>query len=316
MLIAPPFEIGPLDPAAQRAVRELAAAAEQHDGVAPLSEQFLLNLSVDDEWVTHVVAHDKLGATIGYAQIDRSGDVASAELVVRPERRRNGTGRLLLRIAERDATLPARSGEPGQHGKTLHVWAHGDLPEARGLAEKAGYRPARELLFLARPLDKDLPAPRPVPVGLRLRTFVPGHDDGAWLGLNARAFASHPEQGRLSPADLAARQAEPWFDPDGFFLVESADSGEPALRAFLWTKVEQPGPDGTRDGEIYVVGVAPESQSLGLGSLLTSVALAHLAEVGCTRAVLYVEGDNTPALATYEKAGFTRAGSHVQYTRA
>jgi len=49
---------------------------------------------------------------------------------------------------------------------------------------------------------------------------------------------------------------------------------------------------------------------------MTAVGLTHLARAGATRAVLYVEGDNAPALATYERAGFGRAAVHVQYARA
>lgn len=314
MRIAAPIEIGPLDADAQQAVRDLAAAAEAHDGVAPLSEQPLLNLGTDAEWITHVVAHTTAGSTIGYVQVDRSGETASAELVIHPEHRLGGRGRMLLKTAERDATLPSRSGEPGQHGKHLRVWAHGDLEPARGFARAAGLRPVRELLFLARPLDPasapELPA---APPGYRLRTFRPGADDEAWLRVNARAFATHPEQGRTTLDDLRARQGEPWFDPEGFFLLVPEDGTDPA--AFLWTKIEPDQPDGARDGEIYVLGVDPDHQGKGLGRLLTDVGLAHLARSGAARVVLYVEGDNVPALATYERAGFTRAGVHVQYAR-
>jgi mycothiol synthase len=314
MRIAAPIEIGPLDADAQQAVRDLAAAAESHDGVAPLSEQPLLNLGTDAEWITHVVAHTTAGSTIGYVQVDRSGETASAELVIHPDHRLRGHGRMLLKTAERDATLPSRSGEPGQHGKHLRVWAHGDLESAREFARAAGLRPVRELLFLVRPLDPaaapELPA---APAGYRLRTFRPGADDDAWLRVNARAFATHPEQGRMTLDDLRARQAEQWFDPEGFFLLVPEDGADPA--AFLWTKTEQGRSDGAVDGEIYVLGVDPEQQGKGLGRLLTDVGLAHLARAGANRAVLYVEGDNTPALATYERAGFTRAAVHVQYAR-
>jgi mycothiol synthase len=321
MRIAAPIEIGPLDADAQQAVRALATAAESHDGVAPLSEQPLLNLGTDAEWITHVVAHTKAGSTIGYVQVDRSGDTASAELVIHPEHRLNGHGRMLLKTAERDATLPSRSGEPGQHGKHLRVWAHGDLESARGFARAAGLRPVRELRFLARPLDAAEAPELPVaPAGYRLRAFHPGADDAGWLRVNARAFATHPEQGRMTLDDLRARLSEPWFDPEGFFLlVPEGTAGDPGVAgpaAFLWTKTEPGQPAGARDGEIYVLGVDPDHQGAGLGRLMTDVGLAHLARIGATRAVLYVEGDNTPALATYERAGFTRAAVHVQYARA
>ncbi len=312
MRIAPPLEIGPLAPAAQDAVRALAAAAERADGVAPLSEQPLLRLDADADWLTHVVAHDKHGAAIGYLQVDRGGEHASAELVVHPDRRRNGTGSILLRTAERDARLPSRSGAPDQRAKPLRVWAHGDLPAARAFATARGYAVVRELLLLARPLDGVPSVPEP-PAGYTVRTFVPGADDEAWVALNARAFASHPEQGRLTLSDLRRRQGEPWFDPAGLFLLTDATG---RLVAYHWTKVEPGQPDGAVvDGEVYALGIDPEAQGRGLAGPLTAVGLAHLAAVGCTRAVLYVDGDNERAVRTYERAGFERAAIDVQYAR-
>ncbi|MFC7878725.1 mycothiol synthase [Isoptericola sp. NPDC057391] len=315
--VQPTLSFDPLDPSAQDAVRALAAAAAERDGVAPLSEQPLLRLGTDADWLTHVVARGEDGAVVGYLQVDRGGVDASAELVVHPDHRRRGAGSVLLRTAERDARLPMFSGAPGQRGKPLRVWAHGDLPAARAFAAAHGYAVARELLVLARPLGPD-DAARDLPdlPGLALRTFRPGDDDEAWVRVNAAAFADHPEQGRLTVDDLHDRQREPWFDADGFFLVvpDGEGSGEPL--GFLWTKVE-PGPDGAQqDGEIYAVGVSPDAQGRGLGRALTAVGLRHLARVGCDRAVLYVDGDNAAALATYASAGFERAAVDVQYARA
>lgn len=348
MHTAATIEIGPLGNDARHSVRNIAAAAAGVDGVVPLSEQPLLNLARDEAWLTHVVARvrddgaDGAAATdgadaddaavAGYLQVDRSGPVASAELVVHPRYRRRGIGRKLLRTAELDVTFPMRSGEPG--GQQLRVWAHGDLPAAKEFASAVGYAPVRELRFLARPLRGahsaaepagEAPVPRDVvvPDGYTLRTFRPGADDDAWLRVNARAFATHPEQGRLTLEDLRARQAEPWFDPEGFYLLfaddgagadgSSADAADADPVAFIWTKIENGQRDGSRDGEIYVVGVAPEAQGKGLGRLMTDVGLAHLARAGADRAVLYVEGDNAPALATYDRAAFRQDARHVQY---
>lgn len=314
----PSLSFEPLDAATQAAVRALAAAAAERDGVPPLSEQPLLRLGTDADWLTHVVARGPDGAVVGYAQVDRGGGDASAELVVHPDHRRQGVGDVLLRTVERDARLPMFSGAPGQRGKPLRVWAHGDLPAARAFAAARGYQVARELLVLARPLGPD-DAAGDVPdlPGLALRTFRPGADDDAWVRVNAAAFADHPEQGRLTADDLRDRQREPWFDADGFFLVVPAGDAAGDPLGFLWTKIEPraEGDEGPLDGEIYAVGVAPAAQGRGLGRALTAVGLRHLARAGCDRAVLYVDGDNAAALATYAGAGFERDAVDVQYAR-
>jgi mycothiol synthase len=122
--------------------------------------------------------------------------------------------------------------------------------------------------------------------------------------VNARAFAQHPEQGRLTRADLEAREAEPWFDPAGLLLVERGDR----LLAFGWTKVATPD-----EGEIYALGVDPDAQGRRLGPALTARMLIHLATRGVTRVVLYTEAENTPAIKVYRSAGFERSALDVVY---
>ena len=70
---------------------------------------------------------------------------------------------------------------------------------------------------MSRPWPTALASPRPD--GLRIARFRPGMDDEAWVEVNARAFAHHPEQGSMTVEDLRLRMAEPWFDPEGFFLA-------------------------------------------------------------------------------------------------
>jgi len=130
-------------------------------------------------------------------------------------------------------------------------------------------------------------------------------DAAAWLGLNAAAFAHHPEQGRMTWADLHARWDEPWFDADDLLLAEQGG----ALVGSVWLKVE-PGSD---EGEIYVLAVAPDAQGRGLGRALTAVALDRMAARGMRRAVLFTEADNHAAVRTYTAAGFTPDRVDAQY---
>jgi mycothiol synthase len=148
-----------------------------------------------------------------------------------------------------------------------------------------------------------------------LRTFVAGQDEQAVIDVNSRAFDWHPEQGSLTVEELRATESEDWFDPAGFFLAENADG---RVVGFHWTKVHAADPDrfnGEPVGEVYVVGVDPDAQGGGLGRALTLGGLRYLRAQGLGQVILYVEGDNAPALAVYEKLGFIRHAVDVQYAR-
>ncbi|WUH98161.1 mycothiol synthase [Spirillospora sp. NBC_00431] len=266
-------------------VKEATAA----DGVGPLSEHALLALrggrggtAILDDGVTAAYAH---------LDMDTGGEPASGELVVHPEYRRRGHGRALLRA------LRAEAGGP------LRVWAHGDLPAAAALARAEGMERVRALFQMRRPASGPLPEAR-LADGVTLRTFEPGRDEEAWLKVNARAFADHPEQGAWTIEDVRDREAEDWFDPAGFFLAER----DGRLAGFHWTKVH---PDGV--GEVYVVGVDPDAQGLGLGRALTLEGLRHLRESGVDQFMLYVDESNAAAVRLYESLGFTRHAVDVMY---
>ncbi|HEY5784299.1 MAG TPA: mycothiol synthase, partial [Microlunatus sp.] len=154
----------------------------------------------------------------------------------------------------------------------------------------------------------DLPSAAP-PAGISLRTFRPGLDEEEWLAVNARAFALHPEQGSLTRADLEQREAEPWFDPDGFFVAVRDEPGDGSIVGFHWTKREP----GSPTGEVYVIGVDPAAGVRGLGTPLLGVGLRHLRDTGADEVDLYVEADNTRALALYHRYGFSLVTADVMY---
>ncbi|MFJ5308320.1 mycothiol synthase [Streptomyces sp. NPDC088350] len=284
-----------LSPDRAAAVLALIAEAAEADGQQAVSEQGRLRIRGGERaGVSHLLLTlgDEL---VGYGQLEDTDPVEApaAELVVRPAHRGHGHGRAL------GTALLAAS------GKRLRVWAHGGHSAARHLAQVLGLALFRELRQLRRPLT-DLELPEPVlSEGVTVRTFVPGEDDAAWLAVNAAAFAHHPEQGSLTQRDLDDRIAEPWFDPEGFFLAERA--GE--LVGFHWTKVHAE----EQLGEVYVVGVLPGAQGGGLGKALTTIGLRHLAGRGLATAMLYVDADNKAAVSVYERLGFTTYETDLMY---
>lgn len=277
------------------AVLETARAATESDGVAPLGESSLLRL------------RDGGGALLAYEgdAVAGAGVVAddSAELVVHPAHRRRGVGRDLA-VAALGRSAP---------GLPLRFWAHGELPGAVALAASLGMERFRALWRMRRPLDAPLP-PVAMPRGVLLRTFRVGADEGAWLRVNARAFADHPEQGGWTRADLERREREPWFSPEGFFLAERA--GE--LIGFHWTKVHDAA-NAEREasagalGEVYVVAVDPSAHGIGLGKALTVAGLRHLRGLGLATVMLYVDESNRAAVGLYKRLGFEHWSTDAMY---
>lgn len=283
------------------AVLALVEAATDADGVRPLNEHVMLHLRYGgDEQARNVLLYegDRLA---GYAHVDPTDVVEgpSGELVVHPEFRRRGLGRRLL-----DAVL-------AETGGRLRLWAHGDHPGAERLAASAGLERVRSLWQMRRSLYAAFPDPV-VPEGVRLDTFRPGRDEQAWLAVNARAFADHPEQGAWTLEDLKRREQEPWFDPAGFFLAWRGDR----LAGFHWTKIHGDGEHAHEPiGEVYVVGVDPSEQGTGLGRALVLAGLRHLRARGLAQVMLYVDEANTPAIRLYESLGFTHWDTDVMYRR-
>ncbi|WP_375480527.1 mycothiol synthase [uncultured Jatrophihabitans sp.] len=268
------------DDASRRAIRALADRVEEADGAAALSDQARTLLGSAD--VAQTVARDAEGVVLGYAQ--RAGD--SAEVVGEP------------------AALPALLDAVLAPG--VLIWTHGERSRLLAPLAERGLLRVRELLQLRRPLGDGapLPADPPLPPGVEIRTFEPGRDDAALLAVNAAAFATHPEQGTWTQADLDARVAESWFSAAGVLLAVRGAQ----LLGFHWTKIH---PDGF--GEVYVLGVDPATQGTGLGKALLVRGLRLLADEGCPTALLYVDGDNSAAVALYERLGFTRHDLDVQW---
>jgi mycothiol synthase len=302
-----------LPPELQVAVEAVSAAATAADGVGPLSEDARLAIRYGRAGSAHLVGSGPDGTLIGYSFIapEEAAGSRGVELMISPEARGHGFGRILVR-----ELLGTVSGP-------FEVWAHGNHPGARALAAEFGFSVVRELRLLERPtepgdrLEPAAGSPSRLPPGVRIRTFRPGADEAAWLALNALAFAHHPEQGRWTEADLTERMAEPWFDSAGFLLAErDGAEGGPVLCGFHWTKIHPAGVYGPeRTGEVYVLGVDPAAHGQGLGRVLTEAGIRHLAQSGLESIVLYVDGDNAAAVGLYESLGFRTRAVDLLYQR-
>jgi mycothiol synthase len=287
--------VAPADVAALRDVAALAAAAAGHPVLGDSVWRDLAHPSPD---TTLVVAQDH-GVAVGVLHAGRNEAGASSHLrlsvAVAPGQPVGEVAGALVRRALDDL----RDGS----GHLVELWVSGADDDSDAVAAELGLKPARDLWQLRVRLP--VPSPR-WPPGVTVRPFEPGRDDDAWLRVNNRAFAADPDQGRWSLAVLREREREPWFDPAGFLLAFD-DRG---LAGFCWTRLHPPAPPVEPDalGEIYVIGVDPDRQGLGLGRSLVLAGLDDLhRRRGAAIGMLFVDAANAPALALYQSLGFSLA---------
>ena len=215
--------------------------------------------------------------------------------MIHPDYRGRGLGLALAR-----ALLAGAAPHP------LRVWAHGDLPAARALAARAGFSRIRSLWTMHRPLAGLPPVP-PLPPGVRIRTFSAGADEAAWLDLNRKAFAHHPEQGAWTAEDLSLREREPWFDPDGFFLAER----DGKLAGFHWTKIHRSRP-GRSSARCTWWGWTPPGRAAAWAA--RSPSPGCITSAGAARGdALRGRGQHGRPSGLYESLGFSHQGTDVMF---
>ncbi len=288
----------PVAPADAAVVRELAAAATVAAGHPAVGDSVWRDLGHPGPDTTIVLALDgdePVGA-VHAAATDAAGTVI-AGIVLDPTR-----GTVDVGTALADALVADARDRSVHH---LELWAFGADAKSDRIAVAGGLAVERELwqMRVTLPLDEAVRWPE----GIEVRTFEAGRDEDAWVAVNNRSFVDDPDQGGWTRATLAAREAEPWFDPEGFLLAHDAGG----LAGFCWTKVHPavPPSEPAAVGEIYVIGVDPDRQGLGLGRALTVGGLASLHARGISLGMLFVDSVNRAAVGLYRSLGFevTRA---------
>lgn len=289
-----------LAPEAAESLGGLFDAVTAVDGPPSIDADAWADLSARgrDGVVAFVARRSPLERPVGFAMLNRSSSIWILEYAVDPEARGPGdeVGEDLARAAVQH--IAAAGGGP------MQLWLNQPRPADERVAKAAGLVATRALYQFRRAL--------PVGAGpkagggrqavrtasITTRPFRPGEDEPAWLEVNNRAFSGHPEQGSWDLATVAGREAEPWFDPNGFLLHEI----DGQLAGFCWTKVHDE--EDPVQGEIYVIAVDPDFGARGLGRSLVLAGLDYLSGLGITVGMLYTDASNIGAVKLYVDLGF------------
>ena len=289
----------------QERVLALIKAAHDFDGTPPIAEHVLLHLRHGGDKSDSHIVFERDNQVIAYAHLDATDLVAgpSVELVIHPDHRGSDIGPELLTSAIQAC------------GNKIRLWSHGDLPQARALAQANNFIKVRTVIQMS----KDLTEVSPINCDYQIRSFLPDLDNKGWLTLNNLAFTNHPEQGNWSEADLLIRLNEDWFDEKGFFVAQD----QTELIGFCWTKVHgsqshahsigEEHHDHAPIGEIYVTAVSNKYVGKGVGKALTITGLNYLKYQGLNGAILYVDEDNLAAFNLYKSLGFVESGKDIVY---
>jgi mycothiol synthase len=280
-----------LEPAEVAEVQALLDMAGEVDGVSPLDEQRWLELTRGGgEGFSALLARDADDHLAAYAQLHRQAAKQGSprwSLAVATDPRDRRGGRLSDEVAE-----AARASVRAAGGGTLDLWVSQPRPEHERMALVLGLEAGRVLYQMRRPLPLD------ESFAIETRAFRPGTDEPAWLEVNNRAFAWHPEQGGWDLAAIEEHESLPWFDPTGFLIYEV----DGRMAGFCWTKIHA---DARQPmGEIYVIAADPDFAGGGLGRRLTLAGLDDLARRGISIGMLYVDADNIRAVKLYVGMGF------------
>jgi mycothiol synthase len=256
------------------------------------------------------------GETVAFSRVwwteEDSGERLYKSLgFVRPDFRRRGLGKAMLRYNERRLRGIAR-GHPEEHPKIFRVWATDTEDGAQALFSGAGYEPVRHMIMMTRPVDLPLPD-APMPAGLEVRPAEAGHVRAIW---EAMWEARRDHWGYVEPTE---QDYERWtrgrlFEPA---LWKVAWEGEQVAGMVLNRLDREQNKEHRRQrGYTQDIFVRRPWRRRGLARSLLVQSIRMFREMGMEETALGVDTQNpSGALRLYQGVGYREIQRHTFFNK-
>ncbi len=288
--------------------------AEYNESVEDISRIFSHLTNCDP--YTDMLFAEVEGEPAGYARVFWKDEHEGPRLYIHlgfvvPAWRRRGLGRRILAWSQARLREIAAD-HPAELQKVLHAWSTDAAPGANALLESSGYRVARTMHGMTRPIEP-IPEPLALPKGLQIRPALPEHYRAIW---NAReeAYRDHWGYAPRAEKDYVTWQESRRFQP---VLWKTAwDGDEVAGMVLNHVDVRRNDWVGIDRGYTQDIFVRRPWRRRGLARALLVESIRMFASMGKVETLLGVDSENPfGAHRLYESVGYRPYREHYVYRK-
>ena len=144
---------------------------------------------------------------------------------------------------------------------------------------------------------------------LKIRRFIQGEDEPAWITVWNRAFREFEEFRTMTLEDMLGSEKAPNFDAKGMFIAELAGKPVGVVNAYIDKERKE------KKGFIRVLGVAPEHRRKGIGRKLSEKAIDSFKKRGIESVETGGVMGKPEAIKLWESMGFQQVRVFSLMTR-
>ena len=256
------------------------------------------------------------GRPIAYTRVFWRDEISGLRLYtslgfIDPAFRRRGLGTAMLAWNQARLAEIARAHDVGLE-KAYNAYATDTAPGTVALLESSGYRMARRMAEMVRPIDPP-PTRRPLPAGLRIVPAEPAHYPAVWAA-RAEAYADH--WGFIPPTtdDYERWLRERRFQPHLWRFAWDEDQVAGAVLNHI--DVQRNAWSGRARGYTQDVFVRRAWRRRGLARALLIESILMLREMGMEETLLGVDTTNpSGAHRLYADVGYRPVKCHLYYRK-